>query len=34
VVCGYGKVGKAVAKIMKEFGARVVVTECDPICAL
>ena len=34
VVCGYGDVGKGCAQSMKGFGARVVVTEIDPICAL
>jgi adenosylhomocysteinase len=34
VVCGYGDVGKGCAKSMKAYGARVVVTEIDPICAL
>jgi len=34
VVCGYGDVGKGCAAAMKSSGARVVVTECDPICAL
>jgi adenosylhomocysteinase len=34
VVCGYGDVGKGCAKSMKGFGARVIVTEVDPICAL
>jgi adenosylhomocysteinase len=34
VVCGYGDVGKGCAKSMRGFGARVVVTEIDPICAL
>ncbi len=34
VVCGYGDVGKGSAQSMKAFGARVVVTEIDPICAL
>ncbi len=34
VVCGYGDVGKGCAKSMKGFGARVIVTEIDPICAL
>jgi adenosylhomocysteinase len=34
VVCGYGDVGKGCAKSMKSYGARVVVTEIDPICAL
>ena len=33
-VCGYGDVGKGCAKSMRGFGARVVVTEVDPICAL
>jgi adenosylhomocysteinase len=34
VVCGYGDVGKGCAHSMKSFGARVIVTEIDPICAL
>ena len=34
VVCGYGDVGKGSAQSMKAFGARVIVTEIDPICAL
>ncbi len=34
VVCGYGDVGKGCAQSMKGFGARVIVTEVDPICAL
>ena len=34
VVAGYGDVGKGSAKSMKSYGARVVVTEIDPICAL
>ncbi len=34
VICGYGDVGKGSAKSLKEFGARVIVTEIDPICAL
>ena len=34
VICGYGDVGKGCAQAMKACGARVVVTECDPICAL
>ncbi len=36
VVCvaGYGDVGKGCARSMRGFGARVVVTEIDPICAL
>jgi adenosylhomocysteinase len=33
-VCGYGDVGKGCAKSMKSYGARVIVTEIDPICAL
>jgi adenosylhomocysteinase len=33
-VCGYGDVGKGSAKSMRGFGARVLVTEIDPICAL
>ena len=34
VICGYGDVGKGSAKSLRAFGARVVVTEIDPICAL
>lgn len=34
VVCGYGDVGKGCAQSMKAFGAKVIVTEIDPICAL
>ena len=34
VICGYGDVGKGSAKSMKSYGARVIVTEIDPICAL
>lgn len=34
VVCGYGGVGKGCANAFKNYGARVVVTEVDPICAL
>jgi adenosylhomocysteinase len=34
VICGYGDVGKGCAAAMKACGARVVVTEVDPICAL
>ncbi len=34
VVCGYGNVGKGCAEAFKTQGARVVVTEIDPICAL
>merc|ERR1719233_1270813 len=33
-ICGYGDVGKGSAQSMKACGARVVVTEIDPICAL
>jgi adenosylhomocysteinase len=33
-VCGYGDVGKGWAHSMRGFGARVLVTEIDPICAL
>eukprot|EP01052_Picozoa_sp_SAG31_P015274 SAG31_NODE_977_length_10615_cov_93.546786_9_plen_483_part_00 len=33
-ICGYGDVGKGSAQSMKAAGARVVVTEIDPICAL
>jgi adenosylhomocysteinase len=34
VVCGYGDVGKGCAHSMRSYGARVMVTEIDPICAL
>lgn len=34
VVCGYGDVGKGCAQSMRSYGARVLVTEVDPICAL
>ena len=34
VVAGYGDVGKGCAQSMRGFGARVLVTEIDPICAL
>lgn len=34
VVCGFGDVGKGCAESMRGCGARVVVTEVDPICAL
>ena len=34
VVLGYGDVGKGSAKSMRSYGARVIVTEIDPICAL
>ena len=34
VVCGYGDVGKGCAQALRGLGARVVVTEIDPICAL
>jgi adenosylhomocysteinase len=34
VICGYGEVGKGSAQSMRGFGARVLVTEIDPICAL
>ncbi|MFW5706281.1 MAG: adenosylhomocysteinase [Bacteroidota bacterium] len=34
VVCGYGDVGKGCANSMRGYGARVIVTEIDPICAL
>jgi adenosylhomocysteinase len=33
-ICGYGDVGKGCAQAMKAAGARVVITEIDPICAL
>ncbi|HEY5499144.1 MAG TPA: adenosylhomocysteinase [Bacteroidales bacterium] len=34
VICGYGDVGKGCAHSMRSYGARVIVTEIDPICAL
>ena len=34
VICGYGDVGKGCAQSLKGQGARVVITEIDPICAL
>ncbi len=34
VVAGYGDVGKGCAHSMKTYGARVIITEIDPICAL
>jgi adenosylhomocysteinase len=34
VVCGYGDVGKGCAQSLKGQGARVIITEIDPICAL
>jgi len=34
VICGYGDVGKGCAQALKGQGARVVITEIDPICAL
>ena len=34
VVCGFGDVGKGCAQSLKSQGARVIVTEIDPICAL
>jgi len=34
LVCGYGDVGKGCAAALKGAGARVMITECDPICAL
>jgi adenosylhomocysteinase len=34
VVCGYGDVGKGSAQALKAMGAKVIVTEIDPICAL
>src|SRR3989344_861129 len=33
-VCGYGDVGKGCAQSMRSYGARVIITEIDPICAL
>merc|ERR1711865_1341185 len=34
LVCGYGDVGKGCAFALRGCGARVLITECDPICAL
>ena len=34
VVAGYGDVGKGCAKSMRGYGARIIITEIDPICAL
>merc|ERR1711959_624263 len=34
LICGYGDVGKGCAFALRGAGARVLVTECDPICAL
>ncbi|MCK5215502.1 MAG: adenosylhomocysteinase [Candidatus Omnitrophica bacterium] len=34
VICGYGDVGKGCARSMRSYGARIIVTEIDPICAL
>jgi adenosylhomocysteinase len=34
MICGYGDVGKGCAQAMSNFGARVVISEIDPICAL
>lgn len=34
LVCGFGEVGKGCCQSMRAFGARVLVTEIDPICAL
>ena len=34
VVCGYGDVGKGCVQSMRGLGARVIITEIDPICAL
>lgn len=34
VIAGYGEVGKGCAQSMRSYGARVIVTEIDPICAL
>merc|ERR1711971_1226816 len=34
MVCGYGDVGKGCAFALRGSGARVLITECDPICAL
>ncbi len=33
-ICGYGDVGKGSAQSLRNFGARVTITEIDPICAL
>src|SRR5213079_2015350 len=34
VICGFGDVGKGCAESLRGQGARVVITEIDPICAL
>ena len=34
VICGYGDVGKGCAQSLRSLGARVVITEIDPVCAL
>ena len=34
VVCGFGDVGKGSAESLRSYGARVIVTEIDPICAM
>lgn len=34
LVCGYGDVGKGSAQSLRNFGAKVIITEIDPICAL
>jgi adenosylhomocysteinase len=34
LICGYGDVGRGCAQSMRGYGARVLVTEIDPICAL
>ncbi|HUT09773.1 MAG TPA: adenosylhomocysteinase [Thermoguttaceae bacterium] len=34
VICGYGDVGKGCAQSMRSYGARVLISEIDPICAL
>ena len=34
LVCGYGDVGKGCAESLRGQGARVIITEIDPICAL
>ncbi|MFZ2632626.1 MAG: adenosylhomocysteinase [Desulfosalsimonadaceae bacterium] len=34
VICGYGDVGKGCAASMRGYGARILITEIDPICAL
>jgi adenosylhomocysteinase len=34
MICGFGDVGKGCAQAMKNAGARTIIAECDPICAL